>query len=132
MIFGEFYTRSGTTLIVLALGQLASVIVGPSEFVMGMTGRQITVLIAAAFAAGLSYVLSIILIPIYGPVGAAWSAVTAVFVWKLVLAVLCRREIGVRTWSTLGLGMLASSKNDTLSAADVIASEIKPAAQLEE
>ena len=85
-LFGSEYRAAGIALTILALGQLLNTLVGPAMLVLNMTGHEKMNVKGIILALVLNIVLSLILIPLYGLVGAAIAAATSLTVWKVVLA----------------------------------------------
>lgn len=87
-IFGEGFAPAASALRLLALMQVLNVLTGPVGILLSMTGRQriLAALLAAGFA--MHFVLCLILIPRYGLIGAAWSALAAHAAWNLAGAVI--------------------------------------------
>jgi O-antigen/teichoic acid export membrane protein len=69
-VFGSEFTRADTTLRLLAAGQIVNATVGPVGYVLTMTGRQKLNLINSITLAGINIILSIVMIPRWGIVGA--------------------------------------------------------------
>jgi O-antigen/teichoic acid export membrane protein len=94
-IFGEGFRTAAPALRILALMQVLNVLTGPVGILMSMTGRQrnLALLLAAGFA--MHFVLCVVLIPKYGLIGAAWSALAAHAAWNLAGAVIVWRVAGI-------------------------------------
>ena len=69
-VFGSEFTQADTTLRLLAAGQIVNATVGPVGYVLTMTGRQKLNLVNSIALAGVNIILSIVMIPRWGIVGA--------------------------------------------------------------
>lgn len=94
-LFGAPYLEGASALRILTLGQFLNVATGSVGFLLIMTGRQTRWLVYSAWVLAANLVLNLLLIPRFGPTGAA--AATAVSVGALFVLGLS----GVR--STLGI-----------------------------
>jgi O-antigen/teichoic acid export membrane protein len=89
--FGPDFVDAHVALLVLAASQLVNASTGPVGFLMTMTGRQAAAARILAVHSVLVVVLSFVLVPRYGIVGAAlasgvtrasWNVVMAISVWR--------------------------------------------------
>jgi O-antigen/teichoic acid export membrane protein len=94
LVFGADFSRAGTTLRILAAGQIANLFVGPVGYLLVMTGRQRLNLINAAGTAIANVSLSIVLIPRYGIAGAALGVSIPVVLVSLARAVQIKKMYG--------------------------------------
>ena len=77
-IFGEGFSGGATALIIVAVAQLYSSSVGPAPRMLAMTENQNLTMIATAIAAVTGVVVSLILVPLFGLLGAAVGMATAI------------------------------------------------------
>ena len=77
-IFGEGFGEGATALIIVAVAQLYSSSVGPAPRMLAMTENQNLTMIATAIAAVTGVVVSLILVPQFGLLGAAIGMATAI------------------------------------------------------
>ena len=77
LVFGPDFVKAGTTLRLLALGQMVNAAVGPAGFMLSMTGRQKLNMFNSIGLAALNIVLNIVMIPKYGIAGAALATTIA-------------------------------------------------------
>ena len=77
-IFGQGFGEGATALIIVAVAQLYSSSVGPAPRMLAMTENQNLTMIATAVAAVTGVVVSLILIPQFGLLGAAIGMATAI------------------------------------------------------
>ena len=86
LLFGSEYQAAAIVLTILALGQLLNTLIGPAVLILNMTGHEKLNVKGIILALLLNIVLSFILIPLYGLVGAAIATVVSLTSWKIVLA----------------------------------------------
>jgi O-antigen/teichoic acid export membrane protein len=86
---------------VLVLGFLGRAAMGPSELILGMLGLQRAGMATAATAAATTVVLNLVLVPLYGGIGAAVATATALVTGALLNAFVARRRLGLELaiWS---------------------------------
>ncbi len=101
-VFGPQYALGYPVLVLLVCGQLVHVGFGTVGPLLNMAGLERDTVRATAVAAGANVALSIMLIPWFGPLGAAASTVASLSIWKVVLWNTVRRKLGVDS-SVLGL-----------------------------
>jgi O-antigen/teichoic acid export membrane protein len=94
-IYGESYREASMALVVLSIGQLFNACMGPVGLILNMTGHEQETIKGVVVATGLNVVLAVVLIPLFGVLGAAAAAGTSLVVWNLIL---CRV-----TWLKVGL-----------------------------
>lgn len=77
-VFGEGFREGVVALIIVAVAQLYSSSVGPAPRMLAMTGNQNYAMIATTIAAATGVVVSLVLVPRYGLIGAAVGMGTAI------------------------------------------------------
>jgi O-antigen/teichoic acid export membrane protein len=97
ILYGSHYAQGASVLAILSVSQLLCVIVGSSEHLMSMTGRHMAVLYVTVLCATISLLLAWLLTPSFGLAGAACSAGLSSVLFKLFLALLARKQLGVTT-----------------------------------
>lgn len=95
-VFGVVYASAFWPLAILSVGQLSYVASGPSGLLLGMTGHERESAGAAGIAAIFNIALNVVLIPRFGAIGAALATVSAVLIWRWLLAVRVQRTMGLR------------------------------------
>jgi O-antigen/teichoic acid export membrane protein len=85
-LFGDEYLPSVGALGILTIGKLIGLMTGAAALVLVMTGHEKEIVKTMVYALLLNVILSIILIPIYGDIGAAIAASMSIVFLKLVLA----------------------------------------------
>lgn len=93
--FGDAFTAGATALIILSLGQFVSVAVGSSDFTLAMTKHERALAVAVAISLAINIVLGVILIPMYGVLGAGIATATTTAVSNVIMVLLIRRYLGV-------------------------------------
>ncbi|MFL5686969.1 MAG: oligosaccharide flippase family protein [Chloroflexota bacterium] len=115
LLFGERYEPSGTYLSILAIGYAVNATLGISGTTLGAHGHTRTVAVVNVVAAVFGVVITLVLIPLWGALGAAVSAALTLIVQSLMLHVAMHREVAiplldreaVRVFSVVGLATLA-------------------------
>ena len=93
--FGEDFTVGRGVLVILCLGQWVNVAMGSVALLLTMTGHERDTLIGIAGGAFLNLLLSALLIPPFGMVGAALASTTSLIAWNLILVVRVRQRLGI-------------------------------------
>jgi O-antigen/teichoic acid export membrane protein len=96
-IFGPDFTAGYPALVILCLAQLFNVGMGSVGLLLQMTGHERLVLLGIAIALVINASLNIILIPTWGPTGAALGAAGYLVTWNVLLSVWVWRRLGVRS-----------------------------------
>lgn len=93
-LFGGAFVDGYQLMIILALGIVARASVGPCESVLTMTGQEQICAWAYGLALGVNIVLTMILIPMYGLIGAAFATAMGMVVEAVILSIIVRRRSG--------------------------------------
>ena len=96
-VFGEEYLAGLFALNILMIGHLFNVITGPSDLLLTMSGYQKVTAICMAFAAIVNVTLNYMLIPLYGVEGACVANLVSTVLWNSLLAIFCRKTLGIDT-----------------------------------
>jgi len=80
VLYGGGYERSGSILLILAIGFIGACVDQPQGRLLIARGRQLWDLSALSGAVVVNVILNLILIPPYGGIGAAWATVLSLFV----------------------------------------------------
>ncbi|UYN98747.1 MAG: oligosaccharide flippase family protein [Devosia sp.] len=96
-LFGPYYAEGWLVLVLLAFGLLFDAATGPSKIVMMMTGheRAYAGLFGSIMLVG--FLVQIVVIPVWGVVGAALVNMSARILAQIVIALWCRFRIGLDT-----------------------------------
>lgn len=94
-IFGEEFKRGSSAFIILIIGQLFNIIVGPNESLLSMSGNQRYSMINGIMIAMLNIILNIVLIPIYGIVGSAMAGAVAIIVVNIIKTIQVKKQLNI-------------------------------------
>lgn len=100
LVYGDMYGAGISALIWLSVGQLINVISGPCGIALILTGHQNTTMVVTTITGFIAIPLAIYLSSIYGATGAAASAAIAISAQNITLAILVKRKMGVRTYTS--------------------------------
>jgi O-antigen/teichoic acid export membrane protein len=93
--FGPSFVAGYPILVILAIGQTINAITGTVGLVMTMGGLERVVLRIEIYGLIINAVLCLILIPIWGGIGAAIGATIALIFWNIALTVELFRRLGI-------------------------------------
>jgi O-antigen/teichoic acid export membrane protein len=93
-LFGAQFTDGYQLMFILAAGLLARAAIGPIERLLNMLGEQRVCAMVYAGAFAINLVLCIVLIPHFGPAGAAIATATALTIESILLFVVTRNRLG--------------------------------------
>lgn len=96
-LFGAEFTTGALALIILSAGQLFSVSVGSTNYILAMTGKQKALAVAVCAALLANILLGLWLIPTYGIIGAAISTGASIVISNLFTVLLVKKCL--RVWS---------------------------------
>lgn len=94
-LFGDGFRVGYPPLAVLLVGQAISAIAGSVGFLMVMTGHQMTAAKIIGVSALLNIALNIILIPMYGIIGAAVATAISAATWNMVMLFYVKNNINI-------------------------------------
>lgn len=103
-LFGSEFSKGYTPLGILLVGQTINAMAGPVGFVMTMTGHHKQAAWIIGFSSASNIFLNIILIPLYGMIGAAIATAVTMAAWNIVMFLYIRDRLRLDT--TIG-GTLA-------------------------
>ena len=96
--FGPGFDGAYPVLLVLLIGSLANASTGVVSYLLSLTGSHVLVAKIMAAALMICVALNILLIPRYGPIGAATAAAVTQVLWNIALLIWARRRTGVLSW----------------------------------
>lgn len=96
-LFGEGYGNGSLLLMILAFGQLVNVVTGAVAYLMMMTGYEKELRNIVLFSGLLSIVLALILVPIFGVLGAAVSTALTISFQNIATAYLVYKRLGINS-----------------------------------
>lgn len=91
--FGPEYAPSYLPLIIISIGTVMMSLTGSVTMLLNMTGHQVDVFKGFAVSVGLNALLNLILIPMYGMIGAAISSVCSTLTLNIILYVYVRKRL---------------------------------------
>lgn len=94
-LFGPEFAAGYWALVILAVGQLVHVGLGPAGMLLNMAGQERVTLAALALSVALNTGLNLILVPRMGVTGAALATGAALVALALGLAVAAKRRTGI-------------------------------------
>lgn len=102
LLFGNSYTSGVMVLRILAIGQLINASFGSVGALLNMTGNENDTLKGMFVAVVMNLLLNVILVPIYGPEGAALSTAISCLTWNVILRSCVNIRLGIETcgWLT--------------------------------
>jgi O-antigen/teichoic acid export membrane protein len=92
-LFGAEYTAGYHALLILLAAQAINALCGPTGIMMSMTGHQAQAARIFVISALISVVLNILLIPLYGIIGAAIANAIGVAIWNISILVYLKRRL---------------------------------------
>lgn len=103
-LFGPSFTSGYPVMFILVLGFLIRSAMGPSEFLLNMVGQQRRCARSLMIAAAVSVSLNLVLVPIWGLVGAASATAMALVTAALLNHSAAARHLGleIAIWSNVG------------------------------
>lgn len=96
-LFGNDYIAGFLVLQILAIGQFINVVTGSVGYILNMTGNEKVMRNIVLISGPLSIILSTILIPIYGIIGAAISISLALIFQNLLAVYFVKTKLGINT-----------------------------------
>lgn len=98
-LFGPQFEQGAWPLRILALGQLIMIGIGPVETLLIMTGhgKQMRDIVGATAIANI--VGNLLLVPLYGAIGAASSTSACLTGMEIACLLMVRRKLNITTWS---------------------------------
>lgn len=98
IVFGvEYASLSYWPVVVIAIGQLFNVFFGSVGYLLSMSGFEKDALKGQALAVGINLILCIMLIPLFGAIGAAVAVTLCLISWNVLLYASVKKRIGIRS-----------------------------------
>ena len=85
-MFGAEYIAGAVIVPILAVGQLVNALAGPVMYILNMTGREKLSQRIMIWMTALNIILNVVLIPMYGIVGAAIATTISMVTWNVIAA----------------------------------------------
>jgi O-antigen/teichoic acid export membrane protein len=84
-IFGQEFTIGYNALVILVSGQIVNALAGPVGYLMMMTGHQRKAVSIVAFSASINLILSGVLVPMFGVLGASIATAISIMVSNILM-----------------------------------------------
>jgi O-antigen/teichoic acid export membrane protein len=97
LVFGAEFIPAYSPLIILACGQLVSSAAGSVAVLLNMTGNEQETARGMTIAAVGNVILNLILIPLWGTIGAAVASAVTLSSWNFLLLVAVRRKLKINS-----------------------------------
>lgn len=97
-IFGEEYSTGTVILIILCLGQMVNSFSGSVGIILQMIGKQKIYQNFILIALFINVVLTLILTPRYGSIGAATATVISMIFWNIGSAIYLKKNEGIKSY----------------------------------
>ena len=101
-LFGAGFAAAYPVLVVLIAGGLVNAFTGVVAYLLTLTGHEVQALVIFALALAANVILNILLIPHWGPVGAAAASTSSTVLWNVAMVIYVRFRLGIDA-SALGL-----------------------------
>lgn len=97
-IFGPEFREASVALVIIAIGQYINVALGSVGYLLSMTGHERPLALTVALVGFMNIVLNLILIPIYGFVGAAIATSVSIAVQNISLFIIVYKKLGIHAY----------------------------------
>jgi O-antigen/teichoic acid export membrane protein len=105
--FGSEFEAGYVPLLILLAGQTINALCGAGAALLGMTGRHVDLAIAQTTGAIAKVGLLMVVIPVWGIVGAAWVWTGCAVIANAIMVVMVARHLGVNSTVFPSMGMFA-------------------------
>jgi O-antigen/teichoic acid export membrane protein len=96
-IFGPDFAASYAPLVILLIGLVVSSAAGSVGFLLNMTGHERETARGMAVAAASNVVLNLLLVPLWGLLGAAAASAISMIIWNIILWRAVRNRLGINS-----------------------------------
>ena len=97
-IFGPEFSAGDTVLFILCFGQLITALTGSVGVILQMTGHQVIYQNIMIIALIVNVILNFVLIPLYGPVGAAIATISSIICWNVIGAIYIKVKLNISSY----------------------------------
>ncbi len=94
LLFGSSYVEGSVALAVLSIGFFYNAVKGPAGMILLSTGKTRLQMLGIGVITTFTVLLNLLLIPVYGIMGAAISTTIGFFLGDTLLLIFARREVG--------------------------------------
>ena len=95
LFFGEEYVSGYIPLAIIAVGQLVSASFGSVGALLAMTGHEWDITKSAVVAVIVNVLLTLVLVPFIGMIGAALAAAAGLIIWNVIMWKIVQRRLGI-------------------------------------
>lgn len=96
-VFGSNFVQGKTTLIIISIGVMLNVLTGNVDQILNMTSHQKILKNITIFGFLLNVILNLMLIPVYGIIGAATASLITNVVFNLICLYYIKKKLGFYT-----------------------------------
>jgi O-antigen/teichoic acid export membrane protein len=97
-IFGNEFVKGSSILYILCAGQIVNSFAGSVGIILQMIGKQKVHQNFVLIALGINLVLTLILTPLYGGIGAATATVISMMFWNLASAIYLKNKLDITSY----------------------------------
>lgn len=96
-LFGQEFADGYPVLVILVCGQLVNALAGPVSYLMTMTGHQNHAARIVSISALMNLALNILLIPLWGMLGAAVANALSTATWNILMLRFVKKELSIQS-----------------------------------
>lgn len=97
-LFGGEFNAGWTALSILSISHMVRNSVGPSKYLLGLTGHQKISARIFGVSALMNIILNFLLIPFWGPEGAALATFFTMIIWSIWVHDAVKKNLGIRSF----------------------------------
>jgi O-antigen/teichoic acid export membrane protein len=97
-LFGEEFENGNIILIILCIGQVVNSFSGSVGIILQMIGKQKVQQNFVLIALLINIILTFMLTPVYGGLGAATATVISMAFWNIGCSIYIKRSLGIKTY----------------------------------
>jgi O-antigen/teichoic acid export membrane protein len=94
-IFGPSFVAGRTTLVILSVGQVVSLAMGPTSWLLVLTGHERDVAAGVTLCTAVNVVLTAVLVPLSALEGAALAAAGSLVLYNLIMTAYVFKRLGI-------------------------------------
>ena len=95
-IFGPSFVAGRTTLVILSVGQVVSLAMGPTSWLLVLTGHERDVAAGVTVCTAVNLVLTAVLVPLWALEGAALAAAGSLVLNNLIMTTFVFKHLGIK------------------------------------
>lgn len=114
VVFGIEYAGAAPLLVILSVAQLINCAAGSVATILHMTGNENSTVFGSVIGLLANVFFGVILIPLYGAMGAAYSFAASIIIWNVILMVMVKRRLGLKSYFfvSVSLKKISGPKHD--------------------